>query len=116
LKSASTKLDTDKIFQAIVFVDSNSESYEGVAGVAEYLEKFVDQSNTKEDEKVGVEEEIQQLRLLGVSSLSDTMHIAERAEQLEAFRAGKTSLLVCADFASRGLDLPNTSTVIQMSL
>ena len=48
--------------------------------------------------------------------MSDSGSLDERAKALNAFRDGTSSILVCSDIASRGLDVPNVSHVFQMKL
>ncbi|CAM9402348.1 unnamed protein product [Chrysoparadoxa australica] len=38
----------------------------------------------------------------------------ERAENLDMFRSGELPLLVCTDLASRGLDIPSVSRIVQV--
>ena len=40
----------------------------------------------------------------------------QRLEALDLFKAGKVTHLVCTDLASRGLDIPSISTVLQSSM
>ncbi|TDL28972.1 DEAD-domain-containing protein [Rickenella mellea] len=56
----------------------------------------------------------QTLRRAGyaVGSIHGDLSQAARMESLEAFKSGKTGLLVATDVASRGLDIPNVGTVI----
>ena len=99
-------------FQAIVFVD-DGEDEDGsmsVDGVAAYLAAFAEEHNAK------TAADSSQPALLGVSSLSDAMRNDDRAAAMEAFRSGQSSFLVCWDIAARGIDIPNTALVVQMSL
>ena len=50
---------------------------------------------------------------LPVGELHKAVSFADREESLEAFRSGKLALLVCTDYAARGLDLPFVRHVIQ---
>lgn len=51
-----------------------------------------------------------------VCVLLDDDNIDSRREAMDAFRQGRSRVLLCSDLAARGLDIPNTSLVIQMSL
>ena len=44
----------------------------------------------------------------------DTLNIDQRAESLNHYRKGTCRILVCTDLAARGLDVPDTSLVIQV--
>lgn len=47
--------------------------------------------------------------------LTSTMDVQERKYALERFRSGESKLLLCTDLASRGLDIPATGLVVQVS-
>eukprot|EP01039_Chlorochromonas_danica_P006721 gene6722-7430_t len=51
-----------------------------------------------------------------VCVLLDDDNIDSRREAMDAFRQGRSRVLLCSDLAARGLDIPNTSLVIQMCL
>ena len=44
----------------------------------------------------------------------DTLNIDQRAEALNHYRKGTCRILVCTDLAARGLDVPDTTLVIQV--
>ncbi|KAK3729618.1 hypothetical protein QZH41_017670 [Actinostola sp. cb2023] len=48
------------------------------------------------------------------AALHKDVPIAKRLESLEQFKSGKLEVLVCTDIASRGLDIPDVSHVIQL--
>ena len=48
--------------------------------------------------------------------LSSDMNIDERRSSLDAYRCGQAKILLCTDLAARGIDIPATSLVLQMSL
>lgn len=115
--------------QAIVFADSSG------AGDLSRLEKAILNTIEKDEKKDstqvtrGVVE--QKVRLL-----TDAMGLEERADSLNSFRCcymrciyqfyltlilyiyrdGSCQVLICSDLAARGLDIPNTSLVIQVRL
>lgn len=86
-------------FQAVIFVDDGPLAAEVCATAAATL------AASSSSSAVG-----------GVSYLSDSGSLDERAKALNAFRDGTSSILVCSDIASRGLDVPNVSHVFQMKL
>lgn len=46
----------------------------------------------------------------------DDLHVEDRHAAMQAFRNGTCHVLLCSDLAARGIDIPSTSLVIQMSL
>jgi superfamily II DNA/RNA helicase len=51
-----------------------------------------------------------------ITILYDSMNIEERRVAMENFRKGKSKILLCSDLAARGIDIPTTNMVLQMSL
>ncbi len=51
-----------------------------------------------------------------VNLLDENMNLAKRAEVVAAFRTGEVRVLLATDIASRGLDVPEISHVIQFDL
>eukprot|EP01032_Pedospumella_encystans_P017714 gene17714-20181_t len=111
--------------QAIVFVDEREahliDAYAycaiktlekmSTAGVHEIDDCKSTSSNTK---PVNKRKAIEQQSRVGV--LLESMSLEARARVLDNFRYGDSQVLVCTDMAARGLDIPTTTLVIQMSL
>jgi superfamily II DNA/RNA helicase len=96
--------ESNPLFQAIIFVDAKHEkdidTYIVTAQSA--LLKALQTAGSTEVPVVG--------------ALLESMDIDERGRVLERYRQAKCGALVCSDLAARGLDIPNTSLVVQMSL
>eukprot|EP01042_Synura_sphagnicola_P002399 gene2399-2879_t len=58
----------------------------------------------------------QEGRRVVVGALTEDMGLDERADAMAGLRDGSTDVLVCTDIAARGIDVPELSVVIQMSL
>eukprot|EP01032_Pedospumella_encystans_P015133 gene15133-17333_t len=111
--------------QAIVFVDEreahliDTYAYGAIktlekmstAGAHEIEDSKSTSSNTKSVHK---RKAIEQQSRVGV--LLESMSLEARARVLDNFRYGDSQVLVCTDMAARGLDIPSTTLVIQMSL
>lgn len=89
-----------KVFQAIVFVDAECRGAE-VDEICSYLRQGLSQANGTD---------------AGVVHLTESLSLDERASAMSSMRDGTSSVLVCSDVGSRGIDIPNVSIVIQMSL
>jgi len=53
---------------------------------------------------------------LRATELQGNMTQLQRLESLEKFRSGQVDFLLCTDLASRGIDIPNVATVINVSM
>lgn len=50
-----------------------------------------------------------------VSILNEDMNIEDRMVSIKKFQKGESKILICSDLGARGLDIPFTSLVIQVS-
>ena len=102
-KNRKNVSDESSIFQALVFIDDTENTDKVFKSVSKMLENYQDK-------------EIKNPRVGNVALLLDDMNIDDRADSLSAFRDGVVSVLICSDMASRGLDIPGVSMVVQMAL
>lgn len=99
----------DQAKQAIVFLDDVGDVEQVKSAVIKALTALgiptssgggSKEKNRKGDPAVGV--------------LLETMSLDARAKTMAEFRDGTTRVMVCSDLGTRGLDLPNTSLVVQV--
>lgn len=123
--------DSVNVKQAIVFIDQKQVPFAGKIQVAAERVFHQNKENTSPQRQqqtgdstddssdsvtakvvevdVEVEDEC-------VALLTEKMNIADRGSVLHRFRNGDLRVLICADVAARGLDVPNTALIVQMSL
>ncbi len=89
---------SNNTFQCIVFVDE-------IKNVNIYREKLGSVLH-----KIGVIDNVDK-----ISCLVPSLSVESRRSSLNCFRSGEAHILLCSDIASRGLDIPNNSLVIQVS-
>jgi len=99
-----TEATAEPLFQAIIFVDAKNE-----ADIAKYVD-------TAQAALLKTLSAAGSLEVPVVGALLESMDIDERGRVLERYRQASCGALVCSDLAARGLDIPNTSLVVQMSL
>lgn len=91
-------------FQAIVFVDPDTDS-DNLSDICSYALQGLKQAN-------GLSVEADS----SVVYLSESLNLDERASAIARMRDGTSRVLVCSDVGSRGIDIPNVSVILQMSL
>jgi superfamily II DNA/RNA helicase len=92
--------------QCVVFVDCEQK-------IGEYanflLEKLIDRGViSSNDSELSAKN--------WISVLSSNMNIEDRRQSMLKFKNSESKILVCTSLAARGIDIPSTSLVIQMSL
>ncbi len=101
--SAPVAAETAPVFRAMVFVDDEVMA-EHCVGV---LQGVIDSINAQMGGGG--------LSLGAVRCMVESMHIDDRGRSLAAFRDGSCPLLVCSNLAARGLDIPDTTHIFQVS-
>eukprot|EP01038_Epipyxis_sp_PR26KG_P006058 gene6058-8340_t len=90
-------------FQALVFIDDVNAIISYQSSLQTMLNDIIDNFTIKSFNGT-------------VDFLIESMAIEDRSDALDKFRLGYTTILLCSDFAARGLDIPATTHVIQLSL
>lgn len=119
--------DSDPIFQSLLIDSSSSSSSltndlndilppgKGDGKLTESLQSVLQQTylSAMPMQKTGPG---QQQGYCRVTVLTEQMSIDSRAASLSAFREGAVGVLICTGVASRGLDIPDATHVIQLKL